>query len=396
VLKSEGHPRSFPERVKNGPMGPIPLLFLVVTFDRGGAERVLTQCSIGLPREKYAVRVAALQCRSGAIAADLARAGVLTHDLDMRGKWDLRVCIRLARLLRRERIRILFAFMFHATLLSRVIGLLCRVPIRITSEHSMDAEGPGRRVLNRWTAPLATHVVAVSERVAAYASRQFRIPPDRLTTIVNGVDCAHFRPAEKSQHLRPSVIGCTARLHTDYDHATLLRAFERLGGRWPEVQLLLVGRGKEESRLRELAETLGVAGRVLFVGEQADVAPWLAQTTVYVQPSRAAGIPISILEAMATGLPVVATAVGGTSEVVVDGETGLLVPPGDPVVLAEALDTLLGNPAMSAAFGLAGRARVEVHFSETRMLERVEALLDTLVVRHLGLTFDPSKGWMKY
>ena len=165
------------------PAQPIPLLFLATTFDRGGAEKILARYAIGLPREKYAVHAAALQGRSRAIADGLARAGIPTHDLGMAWKGDLRILGRLARLLRQERIRILFTFMFHPTLIGRLVGWLSCVPVRISSEHTMAAEGLGRRLLNRWTVGLATHVVAVSDRVAAYAAREFRIPADRLTTI---------------------------------------------------------------------------------------------------------------------------------------------------------------------------------------------------------------------
>jgi glycosyltransferase involved in cell wall biosynthesis len=157
---------------------------------------------------------------------------------------------------------------------------------------------------------------------------------------------------------------------------------------------LLVGRGPEEAALRALADTLGVGGRVCFAGEQADVAPWLARMDVYAQAARLAGISNSILEAMANGLPVVATDVGGTSEAVAHGETGLLVPVGDPAALAAALAALLANPIMAEAFGRAGRARAETHFGERRMLERVEALLDRLVQRELRLAFDPLRGWV--
>lgn len=379
---------------RDAPTDPIPLLLLVATLDRGGAEKILARLALGLPREKYAVRVAALQGRSGAIAADLARAGIPVHDLGMRGKADLRGVVRLVRLLRRVRVRVLFSFMFHATLLGRLVGAGLRVPIRISSERSMGGDGFGRRLLNRWTVPLATQVVAVSERVAAYASREFRIPSDRLTTIVNGVDLAHFRPSPRMRHPQAPVIGCTARLHAENDHVTLLHAFARLADRWPNAQLLLVGRGQEEPRLRALAEALDVRGRIRFAGEQADVAPWLAQLDVYVQPSLTAGISNSILEAMATGLPVVATAVGGTVEVVADGETGLLVPPGDPVAMAEALERLLADPARVEAVGRAGRARAEAHFGEALMLQRVEALLDQLIRRELHLIFEPASGWV--
>jgi glycosyltransferase involved in cell wall biosynthesis len=377
---------------RDAPTDPIPLLLLVATLDRGGAEKILTRLALGLPREKYAVQVAALQGRSGAIAADLARAGIPVHDLGMRGKAVLRGVVRLVRLLRR--VRVLFSFMFHATLLGRLVGAGLRVPIRICSERSMEGDGLGRRLLNRWTVPLATHVVAVSERVAAYVSREFRIPPGRLTTIVNGVDLTHFRPSLRTRYPQAPVIGCTARLHAENDHVTLLHGFARLADRWPNAQLLLVGRGQEEHHLRALAEALGVRGRIRFAGEQADVAPWLAQMEVYVQPSLTAGISNSILEAMACGLPVVATAVGGTVEVVAEGETGLLVPPGDPVALAEALESLLVDPARVEAFGRAGRARAEAHFGEALMLQRVEALLDQLIRRELHLIFKPASGWV--
>lgn len=374
---------------------PLPALFLVTTFDRGGAERILTRWATGLSREKYAVRVAALQGRSGAMAGDLTRAAIPAHDLRMACKGDLRVLPRLARLLCRERIRILITFLFHPTLLGRVVGWCCRVPIRVSSERSMTAGGGGCRLLGRWTAPLATHVVAVSERVAAHAARELRIPSDRLSTIVNGVDLDHFRPVRSSRDADAPVIGCTARLHGENDHATLLRAFAQVRERWASARLLLVGRGPEEPRLRALAHALGVAEHVSWVGEQADVFPYLREMTLYVQPSLAAGIPNSVLEAMAAGLPVVATDVGGTPEVVLDGQTGRLVAPGNPSALTEAMVAVLRDPRLAEEFGKAGRARVEARFGEDAMLREVEVLLDRLVETRLGLGFLPGSGWVR-
>lgn len=387
-------PRTRPQ-AEAGPAGPIPLLFLVTNFNRGGAEKILTRCAIGLPRAKYAVQVAALQGRSGAIAGDLRSGGVAAHDLGMRTRLDLRVFPKLTRLLRQKRIQILITFLFHPTLVGRLVGAACGVPVRISSERSMENGGVVRRLLSRWTVPLATHVVAVSERVAVHAARECRISPDRLTTIPNGVDLVHFRPARRPSDIRAPRIGCTARLHAENDHATLLRAFAGLGDRWSDARLVLVGRGGEEPRLRTLGAALGLATRIEFIEEQEDVAPWLAQMDVYVQASLTAGISNSILEAMASGLPVVATAVGGTPEVVVDGETGILVPPRDPVALSKALGRLLADRELAEAFGRAGRARVEAHFGEGLMLQRMEALLDRLVGAHLGLVFQPESGWRK-
>ena len=391
VSHSEG---GGPISVATGASHPIPLLFLVTNFDRGGAEKILTRLATGLPRDKYAVQVAALQGRSQAIGDDLAKAGIPAHDLGMACKWDLRVVLRLARLLRRERIQILFTFMFHPTLLGRVVGWVCGVPVRVSSERVMEWEGPARRLLNRWTVPLATHIVAVSERVAAYAAREFRIPRDRLTTIPNGVDLDHFRPTRRHGDGRRSVIGCTARLHGKNDHATLLQAFVRVTAGVPEAELLLVGRGPEEARLKAIADDLGIASRVRFLGEQPDVAPYLAQMDVYVQSSVAEGMPNSVLEAMAAGLPVVATAVGGTPEAVIENETGLLVAPRHPAALADAMLGLVTDQRLAETLGRAGRARVEARFDEQMMRRRMEALLDRLVEHHLKLTFQPAAGWV--
>ena len=375
------------------PGKPVPVLFLVTNFDRGGAEKIISRCAVGLPREKYAVQVAALQGRSRAVAESLLIAGIPVHDLRMTSRLDLLVPFRLARLLRRAQITVLFTFMFHPTLLGRVVGWLCGVPIRISSERTMAWEGWARRRLNRWTQPLATHVIAVSEAVAAYAVREFRIPPGRLTVIPNGVDLDQFRPPPIPTQPHDPVIGCVVGLRPEHDHLTLIEAFARLVRRFPRVTLLLLGRGSEEVRIRSAAAARGVLPHVIFAGEQQDVSPFLRRMDLYAQASLTAGLPNAILEAMACGLPVVATAVGGTAEAVSHGITGLLVPPRDPEALAGAAASVLEDAALAARFGQAGRARVEAFFSEAMMLARFEDLVEQLVARHLGLRYHPGTGW---
>jgi glycosyltransferase involved in cell wall biosynthesis len=378
-----------------GAEGPIPLLFLVTTFERGGAEKILGDWATGLPPEKYRVQVAALSARSTALPDALRHSGdVACLDLGMRGKADVRVLGRLARLLRRERIQILVTFMFHPTLLGRMLGGVLRVPIRVSSERITGFEGPLRRLLNRLTVPLATCVIAVAPRVAEQARCDLRIPAARLATIPNGVDLEYFRPALDGGQTREAVVGCTARLHPKNDHATLLEAFARLTDRGVPTRLLLVGGGAEAGRLAALASALGIDRQVEFTGEQPDVAGFLRRMQIYVQASVAEGMPNSILEAMASALPVVATAVGGTPDLVLDGRTGLLVPPRDPGALARALDALLADGALRARLGRAGRERVEQHFGERLMLERVEALLDRLVAERLGKRFQLGAGWV--
>jgi glycosyltransferase involved in cell wall biosynthesis len=372
--------------------GALPVVLLVTTFARGGAEKTVAAWAAGLPRDKYAVDVVALQGRDGAMVPELRAAQVACWDLGMRGKSDFRILPRLACHLRRRRTRILVTFMFHPTILGRLVGRLLGIPIRVSSERIMEWDGPVRRWLNRWTVPLTTCVIAVSDRVAAYAQREYGIPPERLVTIVNGVDLERFRPP--AERAPGAVIGCTGRLHRKNDHATLLRALARLRAGHPQASLLLVGDGPERRRLAALAESLGASDCVEFAGEQADVAPWLERMHIYAQPSVAEGMSNSVLEAMASGLPVVATAVGGTPELVVDGRTGYLVPPSDAAALAAALERLLASPEQRRQLGQASRERAERCFGLSLMLERVETLLDTLVERELSLRFTRDARWV--
>ncbi len=362
-------------RIPDG--APVRLLFLVTTFDRGGAEKTIVRLAASLPRDRYAVAVAALQGRSGRIAADLAAAGVPAHDLRMRTKLDVGGALRLRALLTRERIEVLYSFLFHANLMGRLVGGWCGVPVRIGAERIASWEGPIRRLLNRVTGGLATRVVAVSEAVREETARTLGIARERIAVIPNGVDTHAFTPA--SRPVAAPVIGCTGRLHRKNGHPTLLDAFAAIRQAVPEARLLLVGDGPERGSLERAVSRRGWGGIVTFAGEQADVRPWLHRIAVYVQPSISEGMSNSILEAMASGLPVVATRVGGTPEVVEDGVSGLLVPPEDPAALATALVTLLGDPARRAAMGAAGRDRVARRFSQAEMIRRTTEFLDALV-----------------
>lgn len=356
---------------------PVRLLFLVTTFDRGGAEKIIARLATSLPRDRYAVAVAALQGRSGRIVAELVAGGVPAHDLRMRNKLDLGAALRLRALLRRERIEVLYSFLFHANLMGRLVGGWCGVPVRIGAERIAGWDGPLRRLLNRLTARLTTGVVAVSEAVRDEAARTLGVAPEWITVIPNGVNTEEFTPA--SCPIVAPVIGCTGRLHWKNDQRTLLEAFAAVRQAVPEARLLLVGDGEERGALERMVARHNWGEAVTFAGEHPDVGPWLHRTAVYVQPSVSEGMANSILEAMACGLPVVATRVGGTPEVVEDGVSGLLVPPKDPAALATALVTLLADSALRVAMGSAGRKRVVRQFNEADMIRRTTTFLDSVV-----------------
>ena len=317
--------------------------------------------------------------------------------------------LRLARSLRREQVDILHTHAaIAANVLGRVAGRLAGVAV-VSHLHIENYFPPNRaraavlRALDNATARLASRIVVVSEdtrralAAQGYPRKRMEVVPngiptsDRLRshTLVTGTD-----PVTRSSRAAPPggrprgdlglpdgapVVGEIARLCDVKGQRELIAALQRL----PGVQAVLVGEdleagGRFRRRLEAEAEELGVRDRVTFAGYRPadEVLPAL---DVLVLPSWTEGMPITVLEAMAHGKPVVATPVGGTAEVVVDGETGLLVPPRNPERLAEAIGRILADPALARRFGEAGRARVRAHFSADAMARRVLAIYDDVV-----------------
>jgi glycosyltransferase involved in cell wall biosynthesis len=305
-------------------------------------------------------------------------AGLSVHVLPVGGALDPRALVGLLRLLRDERVDLVHTHgHFAVNVLARIAGRLAGARV-LSHMHIQNAfrHGTSRRVqiaLDNATARLCFALVAVSDATRADLVRQ-GYPAGRLVTIRNGIE-----PAGDVMPVRladgPTIVE-VARLAEVKGQRVLLAALTRL-----VATAVLVGRdleqgGAYEDELRADAELLGVAGRVVFAGYRDDVPSVLAGCDVFCLPSFAEGLPLVVLEAMAHAKPVVATRVGGTGELVVDGETGLLVPPGDVDALAHALSELLADPLRAARMGEAGRKRVLAEFGAAAMAERVLELYD--------------------
>lgn len=266
-----------------------------------------------------------------------------------------------------------------------------RVPVRVHGEHGRDVTDPdGTNRRHRWArrayAPFVTQYVAVSAELENYLVDVVGIARQRVLRICNGVDHRKFSPAERqSVGAAPErfVIGAVGRLQTIKGHATLIEAVDRLLRAQPEkrdvVRLRLVGDGPLRADLERDAAARGLADVVEFLGERDDVPRLLRTFDVLALPSLAEGISNTILEGMATGLPVVATAVGGNPELVDDGKTGLLVPAGDAERMAAALAKYLNAPELKLRHGREARAEVERRFSLDGMVERYRSLYHSLL-----------------
>jgi glycosyltransferase involved in cell wall biosynthesis len=297
-------------------------------------------------------------------------------------------------MLRRVRPAILHASLFHANLCGRLLGRLSGVPIVITWRHSVEIGGQWRERINRWTARLDDRAVAVCELVRQAEIVRGGAPAGRVVTVYNGVDVDRFSAKEPQvvERVRRALgipvdallLGTVGRHSPEKDLANLLAAMVAVRDHVPTAWLVLVGGGELRGQLETQVRSLGLSDAVVFAGVRDDVPEILAALDLFVLPSRWEGLPLAVLEAMAARLPVVATAVGGVPEVVVDGLTGLLVPPGDPPALAGALLSLARDAGRRRAMGQAGYERVREHFAMAQMARAMERLYEELLAEKRG------------
>lgn len=369
------------------PLSTPPLIVHIVhRLDYGGLENGLVNLVNGL---NPAVARHAVVCltRATDFRQRIQRDDVAVYELDKRPGKDPVTYLRLWRLLRHLRPAVVHtrnAGVVDCQPVARLAG----VPVGIHGLHGWDVDdlhgtSPRRRRLRRACDPFIRQYVAVSRQLAGWLATTDRVAPGRIAHICNGVDIERFRPAPgPTGHF---VVGSVARLQAVKDQSTLLRAVALLLQRQPalrdRLRLRLVGDGPERGVLERLVGELGIGPVTALPGFRDDVPAELQGLSVFALPSLNEGISNTILEAMACGLPVVATNVGGNPELVADGQTGSLVPVQDVAALAEALGRYASDPGLLAAQGAAARRRAEQQFSIPRMLDDYADLYRRLTTR---------------
>lgn len=364
---------------------PVKVLYLITELNIGGAEKVLVQQLRHLDRSRFTPTVACLYDGNGAVGQEIRALGIPVIDLGMTAKWRWDAFARLYQLLRRERPSILHTSLFHANISGRLMGRLAGVPIIICSEHTIAMESEWRYRLNHWTSGLVDRVTTVSETMRQFCLTHIGLPTEKVSLIYNGVEFSTQPQSTQAQAraelglpANGTILGAVSRFDPVKGVNYLLEALARL--HQPEVQLVLIGGGVQRPELEAMAQKLGIAGRVHWAGFRSNIPGLLPALDIFVQPSVYEGLPMSVLEAMAAGLPVVATAVGGTPEIVSDGVTGCLVPPRDPAALVQAIQTLISQPELRDRMGQAGLERVRQEFSVQQMVQRTEALYEELLI----------------
>lgn len=362
------------------------ILHLVETGGPGGAERMLVSLVESLDRRRY--RSVVCLPRAGWLQSELEKRGVETIILPQRGVVDRRWLSGVLRLIRRRRVGLMHAHEFAMNTYGAIASVLTGTPL-VSTVHGKNyyPERWRRRIAYRWVARRSV-MVAVSEDLKRFLCRRIGLGEREVVTLYNGIDCDAYRPLNGARKALRSelgldgqrVVGTIGNLYPVKGHRYLVEAAASVSAAIPDATFLIAGRGELIGTLQQAARALGVERRIRFLGYREDIPALLQAMDVFVLPSLSEGLPLSLLEAMGAGKPVVATAVGGIPEVVVEGETGFLVPPKDSGALAERIRLLLTRAELAERLGRRARARVEERFSLASMVQAYE----TLYARCLG------------
>jgi sugar transferase (PEP-CTERM/EpsH1 system associated) len=380
-------------------MNDAPLIVhLIYRLDFGGLESLMVERINRMAAGAYRHAVVCLAGYNPAFASKISRPGVAIHALGKRPGQSPGTHVALWRLLRALRPAVLHSYNLSAVEYGPA-ALLAGVPVRVNGAHGRDHDDPHgtnrkHNALRRLMVPFYDCCYANSAAMETWNREVIRVPAHKSRMLANGIDAERFHPPVPGEGGAPEgwpfgpgdvVIGTVGRVQAVKDHATLIDAFARLRERLPHLplRLAIVGDGPLLEAMRARAAVLGLGDTAWLPGARTDVAQILRSLHVFAMSSIAEGTPGSALEAMASGLPVVGTRVGGIPEVVDDGVTGILVPPADPDAMATALGRYAAAPELAASHGAAGRERVLRQYSMTAMVAAYQGMYDSLCERKI-------------
>lgn len=354
--------------------------YLIGTLSVGGAERTLVDLANGLDRDAFEATIWTID-DLGPLATELED-HVTVRSLQATSKADLAAPLRFVAALRRERPDILQSFLFYDNTLATLAGLFSTETTVITGVRSVPNEpNRFRSLVRRVTLRLADHIVSNSKAGAEFIV-DHGADPDRVSVVHNGRDLEAYQNGTACPELRESlgippeasVVGTVGRLIERKGHYDLLEAWPLVLAEHPGAQLMIVGDGPEREGLETRARELGIWNSVHLPGTRDDVPAVLDLMDVFVFPSHFEGLPGALLEAMAAGLPIVATPVDGNTELITDGESGIYTPVADPESLGNRIDQLLSDPELSSQLGDSAACVANEVFTLAQMTESFEQL----------------------
>jgi glycosyltransferase involved in cell wall biosynthesis len=361
---------------------------VVLSLNPGGTERLVIDIV-----QRLHGRVRGVVCcldEPGAWANEVTAIGIPVFSLGRAPGFQPSLARAIARLARTEGVALLHCHQYSPFVYGRLAALIDRKLRVVFTEHGrLSDAGPStkRRVANAFLGRgSGIRLYAVSRELRSHLVAE-GLPPSRVGVIYNGID-VHAAPRDSERRAARAalnvgdstlVVGTAARLDPVKDLGTLVEAFDSFRRARPDALLAIFGDGPQSDALKQRVERLGLGEQVRFLGYRSDVRQLLVGVDVYVNTSLSEGVSLTILEAMAAGLPVIATRVGGTPEVVLDGDTGVLVPPRSSERVADALLSLGADKTRRHAMGTAGRRRAEEKFTLDRMVAEYVEVYDDLL-----------------
>ena len=372
------------------------VVHLTYALDFGGLETLLVDCVNRMPTDRYRHAIVCLT-RYTEFCERITQPGVELVALHKPPGHGFGTHLDFWKALRRLRPAILHTYNLAALEYS-FTAALAGVPVRIHAEHGRDAGDPAgvnkkHNFLRRRMVPFIDRFIPVSDDLQRWLTQVVGIPAAKTKLIANGVDTARFTrqpagPGDSPWQAGDFVIGTVARIQDIKNHRGLVEAFERLRALLPQhrahLRLSIIGDGPLMPALRAQVAAAGLDDVVWLAGARTDIPQLLHTFSLFCLPSLAEGTPVSLLEAMACGLPVVASRVGGIPEVVTEGEHGYLVPPSDTEALATALGRYVADPDLARRHGDAARRRIEQRFGMDAMLSAYLGLYDHLYEQKIG------------
>jgi glycosyltransferase involved in cell wall biosynthesis len=369
----------------------VRIFFLSTSMGMGGADSQLLAAAHELAGRGHEVRIVSMT-PLGPMGVRAQAMGIPTMSLEMaRGVPDPRALVRLAREIRAWHPDVMHSHMVHANLMARAARLIAPVPVLVSTIHNIYEGGALLMAAYRLTNGLVDHMTIISEAAAERFIRERIVPRAILRVVPNGVDPEIYRHRSASDRRDTrEALGLGAgfvwlavgRFEVAKDYPNMFRAFADVRARRPEAVLLLAGRGALQEETESLARELGLGTSVRFLGVRNDVPALLSAADAYVMSSAWEGMPMVLLEAAAGGLPIVATRVGGNAEVVLDQETGFLVPPRDAQALAAAMVRLMDlTESERLRLGERGREHIRNRYGLTRVVEQWEDVYRTAMAR---------------
>jgi glycosyltransferase involved in cell wall biosynthesis len=363
------------------------ILHLTETSEPGGSETVLAYIAANLDPKRYRSRICLL--REGWLTSHLRELRLEYQIIENRHSYDPGFLMRLLRLIRREKIDLIHSHEFMMNVYGAIAARLCGIPMIGTVHGKVYFTEKKLRILAYKLAfGICSGMIAVSEDLKKYLIDSLNPgKPGKILTIYNGIDLTRFamggypNDIARKLSIEPGTViaGSVGSLFEVKGFEYLLRAAKKVRDALPDFRLLIVGEGRQEEPLKRLAETLGLRDTVDFMGFRKDVPGLLNLLDIYVCSSISEGLSLSILEAMASGKPIVATSVGGNPELVAEGQNGFLVAPRDAGALSERIIDLARDEKLRLSMGKRSRQIAEEKFSLKAMIENYQQLYQRLI-----------------